>query len=163
VFFVAIQNELGIDPSWLDMSFNYEPITYGEIKEGKVTKLGVHTHTHRLLLEALPEEKSIGDVNLRLHNKLSGFQTYLIGDKDIVPTIRSKPDIIDRVEAGAVNVETLRNAQTFPSDYDFVRNTRSNASFILGMSVPPIMTKRVVGRLIDEGVFDYKLRASARE
>ena len=158
VFFVAVQNELGIDPSWLDMTFNYEPITYGEIKEGTVNKLDKNTETYQLILEALPEEKSIGDVNLRLHNKVSGFQTYLINEEDIVPTIRSKSDVIDRKGMGTLSIETMRNSQTFPEDYDFIRNTRSSASFILGMSVPPVMTQRVVRKLIDEGVFDYKLR-----
>jgi len=159
VFFVAINNELGIDPSWLDMSFNYAPIPYGEIKENGTNPLRKDSQTYQLIGKALPKETSIGDVNMRLHNKLSGFQTYLISEKDIVPTIRANPDIIDRDEKGYVSKESLRNAQTFPRDYDFVYDTRTNTCFVLGMSVPPVMTKRVVQRLIDEGVFNYKINA----
>ena len=50
----------------------------------------------------------------------------------------------------------MRNEQTFPQDYDFGAMNSSNVSYICGMSVPPIMMKRVVTRLIEQGVFDYK-------
>ena len=137
----------------LDMSFNYEPVTYGDIKGGKMAPLGEDTDYRRLTLAALPNEKCIADVNLRLHNKNSGFQSYFVDDNSIIPTLRAKPDIIDRNEIAYVSKETLIHAQTFPEDYDFVRNTMSNTQYVLGMSVPPLMIKRIVERLIDSGVF----------
>ena len=33
-----------------------------------------------------------------------------------------------------------------------------NVGYILGMSVPPLMIKRLVTKLIEQGVYDYKLR-----
>lgn len=154
VFFVAIPKENKFDLERLDMSFNYEPITYGKIKDGKMKPLGADTDYRRLTLAALPEEKDIGAVNMRLHKKLSGFQTFLIDDDSLVPTIRSKPDIIDRNAVAIISKETIRNAQTFPQDYKFEPNTFANISYICGMSVPPIMIKRIVTRLIEKGVFE---------
>lgn len=51
---------------------------------------------------------------------------------------------------------SIRNAQTFPRDYDFGSNVRGVWTYICGMSVPPVMMKRVVTKLIEQGVFDYK-------
>jgi DNA (cytosine-5)-methyltransferase 1 len=42
------------------------------------------------------------------------------------------------------------NISTFPSDYDY---ENANISYITCMSVPPIMIKRIVERLIESGVF----------
>lgn len=154
VIFIAIRKDIDFDVEGLDMSFNYETITYGEIKAGKIEVLGENTDYRRLTTASLPEEKDIGAVNMRLHKKLSGFQTFLIDDNSLVPTLRSKPDIIDRNAVAFITKETIRNAQTFPQDYDFIANTRANIGYICGMSVPPIMIKRIVTRLIESGVFD---------
>lgn len=155
VFFVAVRNDLNIDPRELDMAFNYEPVTYGMIKDGIMKPLGEDTEYRRLTLAALPSEKCIADVNLRLHNKNSGFQSYFIDDNFIIPTQRAKPDIIDRNAVAYISKETIRNAQTFPQDYDFINNTYTNIGYMCGMSVPPIMIKRIVTRLIEQGVYDY--------
>lgn len=153
VIFIALRNDIDFDLERLDMSFNYEPIFYGAIKEGEARKLGKDTDYYKLTVAALPNEKNIGDVNMRLYNKLSGFQTFLIDDNSLVPTLRSKPDIIDRNAVAMISKETIRNAQTFPQDYKFEPDTFSNISYICGMSVPPIMIKRIVTRLIESGVF----------
>jgi DNA (cytosine-5)-methyltransferase 1 len=75
-----------------------------------------------------------------------------VDDTTILPTLRAKPDIIDRHEVAYVSKETLIHAQTFPEDYDFVRNTMTNVGYICGMSVPPVMIKRIVQRLLESGV-----------
>jgi DNA (cytosine-5)-methyltransferase 1 len=153
LIFIAIRDDIDFNIDSLDMSFNYEPITYGMIKDGPVKPLGENTEYRRLTLASLPNEKCIADVNLRLHNKNSGFQSYFIDDNSIVPTQRSKPDLIDRKEVAYVSKETIRNAQTFPQDYDFGNDTYSIVGYVCGMSVPPIMIKRIVNRLIESGVF----------
>ena len=153
VFFIAFREDMNVIPRNLDMSFNYEPITYGEIKEGEMSPLREETDYRRLTLASLSHEKCIADVNLRLHNKNSGFQTYLIDDNSIMPTLRSKPDVIDRNAVAYVTWETLRNSQCFSRDYDFVNYTRTNVGYICGMSVPPLMIKRIVTRLVESGVF----------
>lgn len=155
VFFVAVMGAFDFDN--LDMSFNYEPITYGEIKEGEMKPLGEETLYRRLTMASLPHEKCIADVNIRLHNKNSGFQSYFVDDNSIIPTQRAKPDIIDRNAVAYISKESIRNAQTFPADYVFGNDAYSTVGYICGMSVPPIMIKRIVNRIIESGVFDGKL------
>ena len=157
VFFVAIREDLEIDPKSIDIDFNYYPITYKEIKSGKTRPIGKDTNYYKLTKLSLPNEKCISDVNERLYNKLSGFQSYFLDDNTIMPTLRSKPDMIDRKEIGYASKETLIAAQTFPSDYNFMPDSYSNVGYILGMSVPPLMIKRLVNKLIEQGVYNYKI------
>jgi len=148
VFFISARQDTEFNFENLDMHFNYEKITYGDIKSGIASKIKTSSQFYKLLDYYNPKsDKSIGDINLRVHNKLSGFQSYIIDESDLIPTLRSKPDIIDIKEKSWISNETLTSAQTFPKDYDFIRQTRANVAYMLGMSVPPIMIKRIVTRL----------------
>lgn len=158
VFFVAIRNDLGINPSELDMTFNYAPITYGMIKEGEMRKLSETSKFYKIAKMATQEDKCIADTRIRLGEKGSAFQTYYVRDNDIVPTQRAKPDLIDIEKLAYVSKETIRNAQTFPKDYNFGANTLARIGYICGMSVPPIMIKRIVTKLIEQGVYDYRIK-----
>lgn len=156
VFFIAVRGDVDFDINSLDMSFNYVPITYGEIKEGKLKEIGKDTKFYKIVSLANNIDKSVADTRIRLGEKASAFQTRYIRDDAIIPTLRAKPDLIDLKHLAYVSKETIRNAQTFPQDYDFVNNTYTNVGYICGMSVPPIMIKRIVNRLIESGAFKYK-------
>lgn len=153
VFFIAIRNDIDFDIDRLDMSFNYEPITYGEIKEGRLKEMGKDTKFYKIASLANDNDKSIADTRIRLGEKRSAFQTYYIRDDMIIPTLRSKPDIIDVKNIAYISKETIINAQTFPQDYDFGNSSYATIGYICGMSVPPLMIKRIVTRLIESGVF----------
>lgn len=156
VFFVATR--LNFDLDKLDLSFNYKPITYGMIKEGELKPLGKDTKFYQIASQANEKDKSIADTRVRLGQKASAFQTLYIRDNMVIPTQRAKPDLIDIKHIAYVSKETIRNSQTFPQDYNFIPNTYSNVGYICGMSVPPLMIKRLVTRLIENGLFDYKLK-----
>lgn len=154
VFFVATRLDFDLDK--IDMSFNYEPITYGMIKEGETRKFG--GRFYEIAKQATPGDKSIADTRQRLGEKGSAFQTYYLRDDGVMMTVRSKPDIIDMSKIEYVSWQSIRNSQTFPADYNFYPNTVSNVCYICGMSVPPLMIKRIMNKLIDSGLFDYKLK-----
>lgn len=158
-FFVAIRKDLGIDPYFLDMTFNYEPVMYKQVKEGKVKRFEEDTKYISLMKKAIPEDRTIAETQLRLGIGSSGFQSVYARPNNILSTIRAKDDQLDLDDMGCISKETLRNASTFPQDYNFLGNSRGRYSFVLGMSVPPVMMKRVVTRLIEQGVFDYKKEA----
>lgn len=155
VFFVAVRGDNPIDLTNIDMSFNYHPVTYGEIKEGHQRPMDPNSTFYKVAQKATEEDKCIADTRVRLGEKGSAFQTLYIRDNMIVPTQRAKPDLIDIEKLSWVSTETIRNAQTFPRDYDFINNSHSNVGYVCGMSVPPVMIKRLVQRLIENGVFNY--------
>ena len=151
VFFIATRLDFDLDK--IDMNFNYEPITYGEIKEGKCKVIGKDTVFYQIAAQANDLDKSIADTRIRLGEKGSAFQVYYIRKNMLMPTLRSKPDVIDLEEIAYISKETLRNSQTFPQDYDFINDSHSNIGYICGMSVPPIMIKRIVNRIVESGMF----------
>ena len=61
-------------------------------------------------------------------------------------------------EKECVTIEDIIHAQTFPIDYKFNQRTFTQVAYTCGMSVPPVMIKRIVTRLIEQGVYDYKLK-----
>lgn len=160
VFFVATKLNFNLDD--LNMYFNYEPITYGMIKEGELKQMGKDTKFYQIASQANDKDKNIADTRKRLGEKGSAFQTLYIRDNMVVPTQRAKPDLIDLEHIAYVSKETIRNSQTFPYDYKFEPDTYSNIGYICGMSVPPIMIKRLVTRLIESGLFDYKLKGNSQ-
>lgn len=149
VFFVAIREDIGINPLDLDMSFNYEPITYGEIKSEheKLAQGKMHD-----AIKQAHENESVEDVMVRIYGVHSGithriakphlvYPTQTAGHADIWTTSGNHPSDMD-----------VLHAQSFPEDYML---GKEKPEYICGMSVPPIMIKRIVTRLIEQGVFDY--------
>lgn len=139
---MALQHEL-------DMTFNYEPVTYGEIKSGVSRPIGKDTKYYQLLCIAKDCDKSIADILERTGNKRSGFTDKLAWDRDVLPTIKANMSIYVAETKGMISKQDIIHAQTFPEDYDF---GTANVGYICGMSVPPIMIKRIVQRLIESGV-----------
>ena len=161
VFFIALRDDVDFDLHTLDMSFNYEPITYGMIKSKKGDEFSERAKAgklYNLLLQAEPHDKTICDVVVRNGGKPTAFQEKIIHDDDVCVTIRASHSFnaYRWPEMTKTTVQDVINAQTFPQDFDFCRTGKSHISYVCGMSVPPVMIKRIVQRLIESGVFSYK-------
>ena len=146
VFFIATKDK-NFDYANLDMNFNYEPVPYGCIKEGTSRKLDDRTKLGQLVLNARYGDVSCCDVFQRLYNtKNRKFfnQQFCYQDKVIYTVSTHTDSNIDFEERAFISDETARNSQTFPQDYDFNDNS---VFYVCGMSVPPIMTKRIVERM----------------
>lgn len=141
-----LQNEL-------DMSFNYVPITYGEIKEGEGKILNKNSKYYQTLCLAKPGDKAIADILQRTGQKVVGFNDKVAWDCDVLSTIRAGSSIYVAETKGVLSKEDIIHSQTFPEDYDF-GGGYTQVNYICGMSVPPIMIKRIVTKLIEGGVFN---------
>ncbi len=155
VFFVATR--LDFDLNDIDMAFNYEPIPYRQIKEG-VGPCNKDALYYHILQNASREDKNLRDTRVRIGLKDAQFNCMYCWEDEIIPTLAAKLEYYDPVEKTKLSCETIRNSQTFPQDYDFNSDLAGNVCYICGMSVPPIMIKRIVTRLIESGLFDYKLK-----
>ena len=158
VFFIAVRNDIDFDLQSLDMSFNYEPITFGEIKDGTGEELNPDTIMYHWLCKANEEDKRLGDTLVRLGEKEKFFNERICWEHNIVQTVASGGGMYRGTEKTRVSCEDIINASTFPQDYDFLNKTRASVQYICGMSVPPIMIKRIVTRLIESGVFNMTQR-----
>ena len=158
VFFVAVRDDVDIDLRRLDMSFNYEPVTYGEIKEGTGEELNHETVIYKWLKKANEQDKRISDCIVRNGEKEKLFNHRICWEHRVMQTIAAGGEILRGREKTRVSIEDLIHAQTFPEDYIIQPKTFKTFAYVCGMSVPPIMIKRIVTRLIEKGVFDYKLK-----
>ena len=152
VFFVAVKNDLNIDPLELDMTFNYEPVTFCEVRSGTGKPMNTNTQQYKMLCLAKHGDKCIADVLEREFGKSSCFSDMIVWDDDICCTITGKANIMSPISKARISNMDIVHCQTFPEDYDFANQP---CGYICGMSVPPIMIKRIVTRLIEQGVYDY--------
>ena len=92
----------------------------------------------------------LSDIKQRVDGDCVGFTDLIVWKDKILPTITANGKIFNANDKKHVSDEELIRGQTFPSDYDF---GTEKVRYICGMSVPPIMIKRIVGRLIESGIF----------
>lgn len=156
VFFIAIRNDLNIDPYWFDMSFNYKPITYGEIKSGEGKPLNKNTLAYKYISQATKTDKRVIDVLIRLGEKERMFGHKIAWDCNVLQTITANLDYTRGDTLRSISEMDIIHAQTFPEDYKFGSFDFTTVSYVCGMSVPPIMMKRIIDKLISNGVFRYK-------
>ena len=151
VFFVATKLPFNLD--CVNMYFNYDKIPYKEIKEGVGAEA---SEKAKILLDnALETDTLLSYAYERVYGKRSWFTHVLCRDDYVMPTVVAGHDCMWRfTEKTHCSDEDYRNAQTFPQDYNF---GKEKVAYICGMSVPPLMIKRLVTRLIESGLFDYKL------
>ena len=153
VFFIALRNDINFNLEKLDMSFNYFPITYGEIKEGEGIQINHNTQLYRMLTLATKDDLRIGDVFVRLGEKEKCFGSKIAWEHNVLQTLTAKLEYLRGEEKERISIQDIIHAQTFPEDYDFMSDSWSDVSYICGMSVPPIMIKRIVNRLLESGIF----------
>ena len=105
----------------LDMSFNYEPIYYYEIKTG----IGEKTteYQENLLKLALKSDECLGDINSRLYGKTACFSDKIVWDNDILQTITANGKHFRGNEKTKISQQDIINATTFPQDYNFFERT----------------------------------------
>lgn len=152
VFFVAVRKDIGIDLERLDMSFNFAPVLYRDVKRGEHKELFIEKA--KIAKQSIHKEKSLCETMLRLKGRETYFSEKLIYEDEVCKTITAGGGELWIANTGThINEEETINIQTFPQDFDFCG---ANVKYICGMSVPPIMIKRVVTRLIESGIFDYK-------
>lgn len=145
VFFYAIRKDLKckfIDlfktcPQ-IDLNFNEKGIPYSEIRQdvGNNNAFGIYPAGFELWKKCRP-----GQSLSKHHPKGSYFSSTLTHPDKVLHTITSNKDShLDHIENRYLFTKELVLASSFPQDYDFNGNV---PKYVLGMSVPPLMTKGV--------------------
>lgn len=148
VFFVATR--LDFDLQNIDLNFYYEPILYGEVKSGEHKELLIEKA--KVARQSIRKEKSLCDTMLRLKGIETYFSEKIIYENEVCKTITSGGNELWIANTGThINDTETISIQTFPQDFDFCGE---KVKYICGMSVPPLMIKRLVNRLIDSGIFN---------
>lgn len=144
---IFIATRLNIDLNTIDLHFKYRPITYGEYMSKKGIPIPANTELARIAQFIRPGDRDLGRTYQRIGEKERSFDQRIVFPNELMPTITTRRMPIRGHEFCYVSKNDIITASTFPQDYNFINKTFSNILFICGMSVPPIMIKRVVERL----------------
>ena len=145
VFFIATRLE-GVDLSKLDMSFLYKPIEFAKVKTDEGTPILSET-LNELLSQVRYGDRNLENACLRLRGKPSFFNYCLVYDDQVAPTVTAHCNNIRWDNKSFLSRKDIISISTFPQDYDFMSDSIDAVSYICGMSVPPIMIKRIAERL----------------
>lgn len=150
VFFVATRLDFDLDK--INMAFNYEPITYGvfKSKEEKIANGKMSA-----AIKQIRKGEAINECMQRLYGVNSGITHRIVLENEVYPTQTAGHGDIWTTSGNHPSDEDVLHSQTFPEDYNL---GKEKSEYICGMSVPPLMIKRIVNRLIESGLFDYKLK-----
>lgn len=138
VFFIGYKKEFGFPK--LELSFNEEKILFSEISEISEK----NTKFYKDWLKRKPTDKNFGDINLRTEDKYKSFGRVLIHENDVCPTIVSGNDYIHYSEYKLLNRYEFCKTGSYPVDYNFMD---IEAKYLIGMSVPPVMTAQIANQI----------------
>lgn len=130
----------------LKLQFQEKPILFGEVKSKKGKPIQSELLKQRVN-KARYSDHCIADVLERTEGKNSSFNTALVWDNRVAPTLVSSSVFVRMCDKTTYSDEDCRNISTFPQDYDF--GTES-AKYICGMSVPPNMTANIAVEIYNQ-------------
>lgn len=156
VFFVCLRKDLA-EPflrtvslfetlPFIDMEFNEDPIMFGEFadykgKEIRGEKLRYYWENR------IPTDDGMGDTTLRIKGKESNFNHRYDKENEVCHTLTARDACCCYAQPRWHSVSDVLHISTFPQDYDF---KGQNASYICGMSVPPVMMAQIATRVYEQ-------------
>ena len=144
VFFIA--NRLGLPK--LDLKFNYPMVKFGKIRTQEPGKrMGDGTKLGKLLDMAKPGDKNLAAVYNRLGGKKSYFNSVIVHDEDVAPTLTAGTIPFRGFDKTYFTKRDVITVGTFPQDFDFLDESVDTANYACGMSVPPNMMAHIAHQI----------------
>jgi DNA (cytosine-5)-methyltransferase 1 len=157
VFFIAMRKDLAtpflaqkdmftIVPK-LDMVFEERVIVFGEIADYCGPEMT--DHKKRLWDNRILGDEDLSDCRVRIGEKELNFGIKFVYNDKVLKTLTSKgfdEKVLFDKPIHISNTEVIK-AGTFPSDYNFCR---SKEDFLIGMSVPPVMTANIATEVYNQ-------------
>lgn len=140
VFFIATRKEYEFPK--LNLVFNEQPIKYGEFKDTEYKNINKDSMIYERWKKRSNRDCNLGDTVKRTENgKISSFNIQFLKDNRTPNTLPAGGSLPVRFDVpGYASDRDIKIIQTFPQDYDFCG---SNVQYICGMSVPPLMMKKI--------------------
>lgn len=136
IFFIA--NRMGFPK--LTIRPNGKPVYFREFASRNAKPINRTTEAYYLMKNhMIKTDRDLGDINMRVYNKLSQFNTKIVWFDEVFPTITSG-GCFYREDLKMVMDSDYISASTFPQDYDFNGNP---VKYVCGMSVPPRMMEYI--------------------
>lgn len=140
VFFIARRKDLNLPK--ITMEFNEKPVLFGDIRtdSGIFREMNLDTKMGMLWKNRKKSDVNCATIAERILGKKSYFSETIIQDDKVAPTLVSGSSYHLYDKPFDVSSNDLISIQSFPQDYDFIKNSYQFIKYVLGMSVPPLMT-----------------------
>tara|TARA_R110000824_G_scaffold276946_1_gene465300 strand:+ start:31 stop:1107 length:1077 start_codon:yes stop_codon:yes gene_type:complete len=157
VFFYAVRKDIYAGPfvdlfqtqPLLNLDFDEREIPFRNIKTNGVRKpiqpAIVEAYEYCRRKKSPDFAKYFEDV----HGKRKYFNTRLIFADAVCDTIKGECTHVIDGTAAYINDAEILSAGSYPTDYDFCG---SKPTYLVGMSVPPVMTAQVATRIYDQWI-----------
>lgn len=122
------------------LSFNEPPIVYKEFRSGHGARLKEISKLYKRWVKRRPSDNNVGDITKRIEGKESNFNTILVKNSLVPPTLASGSVFVRYDEPYYISERDIILMQSFPLDYDFMD---ASVQYVCGMSVPPVMMKKI--------------------
>lgn len=156
VFFIALRNDLCeqflyqkdffTQAPFLELDFKMKPIKFGEVRSEVGRDLS-HRERGKLLQHRIPSDDCIADINMRLYNKNSGFNGMIRHDDKVCGTITSGETDWRYFDGMSCSDYDYTICGSFPLDYNFKTDAIDGPKYLIGMSVPPVMTAQIANQI----------------
>ena len=137
VFFICKRKDLRM--AKFKLEFNERPILFGEIEENHNYK-DISEGELQLWAKRQKQDTDFGQINEKINNKDSRFTTKLIHKDKVCFTITASDNNILYSQPRHLSVNEVMQIGSFPLDYSFLD---IQPKYLIGMSVPPVMTAQV--------------------
>jgi len=157
VFFVCLRKDLA-EPflyqkdifetmPFVDFDFNLKPIKFNEI----VSVFGSNKRISDRLLPSYNyciknKIKDFAKYSEVMENKRANFNWRLLFNSEVCDTLTSDPTIV-KEDGAYLNDSELCQVGSYPLDYNF---EKVKAGYLIGMSVPPVMTAQISKRIEEQ-------------
>lgn len=145
IFFICVRKD--IENAKLDFRFNETKIPYKIIYDGMGKPLT--DFVKRLWDNRNITDKDLSRSTERLDNKSNNFGTKYLHDNKVCLTLTTK-GVSEKISFNQPlymsNTEAIK-AGSFPTDYNFANLI---PSYLIGMSVPPVMTAQIATRVYEQ-------------
>ncbi len=145
VFFIATR--LDLDLNKLNLTFNYKPIPFGQIKAKYGSNMPLYDTLQKLVGYAKYGDRNLQNACFKTRGKTSFFNYCFVYDEQVAPTITAHCNNIRWDTKTFLSKQDIVSISTFPKDYNFLSDSLDHISYVCGMSVPPVMIKRVAERI----------------
>jgi len=156
VFFICLRKDLAkpflkqidlfkVAPE-LNLDFNEPEIPFKEFKEYDNNEYPISDFYKTLWVQRVNGDASFADINGRVRGKQNtGFGTNFLYDKNVCGTLTTKKDCYCLFDEPRYTSDfEAKCIGSYPQDYNFKGN---KPSYLIGMSVPPIMTAKIAEQI----------------
>ena len=150
VFFICQRNDLNFPK--LAIYFDEKPINFGEFAEINNIIETISIEEKKLWCKRKKADRDLGQINVRLGNKQNRFTTKLVHLNQTPLTVTGGDNTILFDVPRNYTKKEVSKIGSYPLDYNFLN---IDPKYLIGMSVPPIMTAQIATEINNQW-FKYK-------